>query len=410
MQTLGKEDEDISMNIDTLFDGPLWRSRSHEIITGAAGGLGEKLGVSPWAIRLGLAILSVAAGLGVLVYVLLVLASAKRTTDDVPQLVVSPSQRRSTGFVVLCIGLLFLLGGTLEPTTLTLLFPLILIAAGSAVVWARADDDGQEQLRRNPAAWLVGGRGGVWRVGLGLILFALGMSLVVLDNASMQTMWRVMIGMLQLTAGLAILVGPGVARLWNGFTAERNDRMRSDARAEVSAHLHDSVLNTLALLQRLDDVNEMKSLARTQERELRAWMQGRSQHDSDTYVDDALRAMASAIERERYCEIDVVVVGAHVELNGQTTSMLDAAKEAMTNAAKHAGVQKINVYAECDHGELTIFVRDDGVGFDVDGVDGTRQGIRESIVGRMERVGGTAKVSSTMGEGTEVELHAKVAE
>jgi signal transduction histidine kinase len=191
-------------------------------------------------------------------------------------------------------------------------------------------------------------------------------------------------------------------RLLRSLAAEREERIRSQARAEMGAHLHDSVLQTLALVQkRAEDPRAVAALARTQERELRAWLAGREGgHDG---LAAALEAAAGDVERAHGVAVEVVVVGDR-ELDARGEALVAAAREAMVNAAKFGGGSTVDVFAETDERELQVFVRDRGPGFDPDAVPADRRGVRESIVGRMARHGGRAVIRSAPGSGTEVEL------
>lgn len=183
---------------------------------------------------------------------------------------------------------------------------------------------------------------------------------------------------------------------------ERGARIRSEERAEVAAHLHDSVLQTLALIQKGSaDASEVRHLARVQERELRAWLLG-AREGGETMV-GALEAACSEIERRLGVAVDLVAVGDR-GLDDRLQAMVAAAAESVMNAAKHSGVETISVYAEAGGDPVQVYVRDRGVGFEPDAVGSDRRGLAESVMGRMERHGGSAEISSSPGSGTEVRL------
>ncbi|HEX4811301.1 MAG TPA: ATP-binding protein, partial [Nonomuraea sp.] len=190
---------------------------------------------------------------------------------------------------------------------------------------------------------------------------------------------------------------------------ERRERIRQEERAEVAAMVHDSVLHTLTLIQRVaHDPREVTRLARSQERELRNWLYQPAQ-DADATVAAAVRRIAAEEEDAHGVPIEVVCVGdLDIDAQGRLAAMLKAARQAMVNAAKYSESSSISVYAEVEGEEVTIFVKDRGKGFDLDAVPLDRMGIRESIIGRMERHGGTARVRTELGEGTEVMLTMKV--
>lgn len=188
------------------------------------------------------------------------------------------------------------------------------------------------------------------------------------------------------------------------LAAEQLVRARAEERAEMAAHLHDSVLQTLALIQRQSaNEGEVLSLARRQERELRAWLYGQGDGPAAGTFSDHLRRICADVEEAHHVPIDLVAVG-DVERTPSTEALVQAAREAMVNAARHSGADHVAVYAEALPDRITVFVRDRGRGFDFESVSVDRRGIRESIVKRLERSGGRASIASSIGEGTEVEM------
>jgi len=170
----------------------------------------------------------------------------------------------------------------------------------------------------------------------------------------------------------------------------------------MAAHLHDSVLQTLALIQRqADDPKAVQQLARRQERELRTWLYG--DELSELTLKAALTAAAAEVEDERGIPVEIIVVG-DCETSDSVQALVRAARETMVNAAKHSGADKIDVYAEVDEDCVEVFIRDRGKGFDMDAVSEDRMGVRGSIIDRMARHGGTAQIRSTPGDGAEVRL------
>ena len=203
-----------------------------------------------------------------------------------------------------------------------------------------------------------------------------------------------------------VIFAPWFVRLAKSLTAERAERIRSQERAEVAAHLHDSVLQTLALVQkRAGNPREVAALARRQERELRTWLSGAPAHGAgERWLAAELESAAQEVEEAHGVPIDVVAVG-DAELDADGEALVAAAREAMLNAAKFAGADApVAVYAEATGGRLQVFVRDRGPGFDPSAVPADRRGVRESILGRMERHGGRAAIHASPGGGTEVEL------
>ena len=206
-----------------------------------------------------------------------------------------------------------------------------------------------------------------------------------------------------LVAG-ALILAPWWIRLVRGLADERAERIRSQERAELAAHLHDSVLQTLALMQRrAENPREVAGLARRQERELRAWLNGGRPLGERGTLAAALELAAAEVEEDHGVAVDVVTVG-DCPLDPGAEALVAATREAVVNAAKFAGPEPVSVYAEVGEERVEVFVRDRGPGFDPDAVPEDRRGVRESIVGRMRRHGGDAVVHTGVGAGTEVEL------
>ncbi|NLA28343.1 MAG: histidine kinase, partial [Propionibacterium sp.] len=207
-------------------------------------------------------------------------------------------------------------------------------------------------------------------------------------------------------AGVLVVAAPWILRYRRTMAAAHEEKLIADTRADMAAHLHDSVLQTLALIQRqADDPKQVASLARRQERELRAWLY--ADQTGPSTLRAALTEAGGEVEDERGIPVEVVCVG-DIELNEGLRALVQAAREAMMNAAKHSGAPGIDVYAEVepsDEGQFVqVFVRDRGKGFDLAEVADDRMGIRSSIIGRMERHGGSAQIRSASGEGTEIRL------
>ncbi|MGH3390337.1 MAG: sensor histidine kinase, partial [Actinomadura sp.] len=217
---------------------------------------------------------------------------------------------------------------------------------------------------------------------------------------------EVLIATAVILTGVVLIATPWLLRLWQDLDAERRERIRSQERAELAAHVHDSVLHTLTLIQRnAGDPREVQRLARSQERELRSWLYA-PRADPDETVAAAVQKLAGEVEDDHGVPIEVVCVG-DCPLDERIGAMLQAAREAMVNAAKYAEAPSVSVYAEVEGEHVTIFVRDRGKGFDLEGIPADRMGVRGSIIGRMERNGGKATVRTAPGEGTEVRLEIK---
>lgn len=254
-----------------------------------------------------------------------------------------------------------------------------------------------------------GGReGSSWSVRLGGklgLLLRAGAAIVLLHAMGFLRADRHAIGGLFLAAvAIAVVFGPWLLKLGRSLSFEREARIREQERAEVAAHLHDSVLQTLALIQtRSADAAQVAALARRQERELRRWLLARPGSSAHVSMKSLLQDAASAVEELHGARVEVVVVG-DGRLDGRMEAVVHAAREALTNAAKFAGSSHVDLYAEIGSERAEVFVRDRGVGFDPRSIPSDRRGVRESMIGRMERNGGSCTIRSTAGQGTEVEL------
>jgi signal transduction histidine kinase len=283
--------------------------------------------------------------------------------------------------------------------------------AGIALLWRQADEAQRERWldssgRIDPVRAVFGNGG--WaayaRVGVGLGLVVVALVVFGVTTGSVRLAGPVVVAGLLGIAGLALVVGPWVLRLVNDLGAERTERIRTQERADMAAHLHDSVLQTLALIQNnAGDATTVARLARAQERDLRTWL-FEDGTVGETTLAGALRDLAAAVEETHPVVVDVVSVGDCADAEAVRT-VVDATREAVVNAAKHAGVPRVDVYAEATAEAVEVFVRDRGTGFDLDAVATDRYGVRHSIMDRMARHGGRAEVRTSPGAGTEVRLH-----
>ncbi|MHC0434046.1 ATP-binding protein [Streptomyces sp. O3] len=287
------------------------------------------------------------------------------------------------------------------------LWPTVLVGAGVALVWRQADN-----ARR--ARWIAVGRRrrtlNLARSAAGVLLVGAGVSSIFIVQGSTHDLGAVLQAALAVFVGIALLAGPYLVRMAQDLSEERLMRIRAQERAEVAAHVHDSVLHTLTLIQRnADNAGEVRRLARAQERDLRTWLYkpegtGKEEDDEPDTLADAVRGAAAEVEDKHGVPIEVVVVG-DCPLDEKLTAQMQAAREAMVNAAKYGGEGgAVQVFAEVEGDTVFVSVRDRGPGFDLDAVPTDRMGVRESIIGRMERHGGTARLRSPQGGGTEVEL------
>jgi len=244
----------------------------------------------------------------------------------------------------------------------------------------------------------------VSRRGVGVTL-VLGAGIAALwANGAIRPAGEAVLTAVVVLIAVAFIFAPSWRRLARSLAAEQAERVRSQERADVGAHLHDSVLQTLALIQRSsEDPRRVAMLARTQERELRAWLAGEQQQRDGASLAEALKGAAAEVEAAAGGSLDVVTVG-DCQLDEPAAAVLAAAREAMLNAAKFAVDGPVSVFAELSPARIGVFVRDRGPGFELASVPAQRRGVRESIVGRMRRAGGSASVRSNARAGTEVEL------
>jgi signal transduction histidine kinase len=359
-------------------------------------GLAEHLGLDVTVVRVAFAVL-LAAGVGVVAYVALWLLVPQR--DE-------PAGPRNIGqlfaYAALVVGLcLFTWGaGALNWA----MWPIVAGGIGVGVIWQQADPERRRRwVRGSQAMWL--------RSIIGTLLVAAGLVAFLAQQIHPGQAGQVLLGSTVVLAGVAVVVAPWLLRMWRDLDAERRERIRSQERAEVAAHVHDSVLHTLTLNQRsAHDPREVQRLARAQERDLRAWLY-EPKADAEQHLAAAVRKAAAEVEDHHGMPIEVVCVG-DCPLDERLGAMLQAAREAMVNAAKYADgepgdqgrTSSVSVYAEVVGDDVSIFVRDRGRGFDLDAIPHDRMGLRESIIGRMERNGGKAGIRTAPGEGTEVRL------
>jgi signal transduction histidine kinase len=237
------------------------------------------------------------------------------------------------------------------------------------------------------------------------VLVLAGIAVFLAANNALEATRQVVLAVIVTAAGLALILYPWIRRLVDELATERRERIRSEERAEVAAHIHDSVLQTLAMIQRnADRPKELVALARRQERELRSWLYGGDERHAPGSLAAAVTAMAEEVEAVHGIEVDVVTVG-DCPVDDRVEALVGAAREAVVNAAKHAGVPLVSVFVEAGEQRVTAFVRDRGQGFDVDAVPADRRGIAESIRQRVQRHGGRVTITSSPGgEGTEVAL------
>lgn len=403
-------------------EGPpkLHRHRSGRAIAGVCTGLADHLGVKVLWVRAAFAALAALGGAGMLAYGLLWVFVPQRSGEPASQPGSAKERQQAVALMVLGIGLA--VGGSTVTGALSgwAAVPIAVALVGAAVVWREADES---QRRR----WVSGTRtgvmgvvlgGGGWsaaiRILTGVALVITGVGVVALRSGSMAQVQFALIAVFATLVGVAVLTVPFWLRMVRDLGEERRARIRTEERAEIAAHLHDSVLQTLALIQKQAEApKEVARLARGQERELRGWLYGPSGYGSPKEVESdgtgvvllsaAIATACGEVEDSFAISVSQVVVG-DTALDEPLTAIVQAAREAIVNAAKHAGVDEVSVYAEVEPTAVTVFVRDRGKGFDPEQVSADRHGLADSIRGRMERNGGTVRVRTAPGDGTEVQL------
>lgn len=392
----------------------LFRSRTDSVVGGVSGGLARHLNISVGWIRAIFVLLAIMGGAGVLAYALLwiFVPIDPGYSESAPE---ETGRDRRQAFGIAALGLALMIGAGalgLNQTLGWVLGPLGLAAVGGALIWREADETRRARWRRTAAGMARPGGTGWWRLIGGLALVVGGLAVFLLGQLDLADLRSTVIAVLLTLVGVGIITVPWWVRLMRDLGSERQGRIREKERAEIAAHLHDSVLQTLALIQRqAGDAREVQRLARGQERELRTWLygptgyatSGAGQSTVDTKFATAIATAVGEIEDTYAVAITPVLVG-DADMNPHLAALVAAAREAMVNAAKHAGVPEISVYAEVEDGVASVFVRDRGAGFDPTDVEADRRGLAESIRGRMERHGGKAIVRSTPGTGTEIEL------
>jgi signal transduction histidine kinase len=389
-------------------------------VAGVAAGLADHLGVRVLWVRAIFAVLAAFGGAGLLAYGLLWVFVPQRSGEDASEPTSPKERQQAIGLLVLGIGLA--VGGSTVTGAISgwVAVPLAVALVGAAVVWREADESQRRRWRtgaRSGVAGVVLGGGG-WsaavRILAGVALVVTGIGVMVIRSGSFDQVQFALIAVLATLIGVAVLTVPFWLRMVRDLGEERRARIRTEERAEIAAHLHDSVLQTLALIQKQSDTpKEVARLARGQERELRGWLYGPAGYGAKKLDNEggqlstAIAAACGEVEDAFAISVSQVVVG-DAELDEPLTALVQAAREAMVNAAKHASIEEVSVYAEVEPTAVTVFVRDRGKGFDPEAISDDRHGLADSIRGRMERNGGTVRLRTAPGEGTELQLEMPV--
>jgi signal transduction histidine kinase/phage shock protein PspC (stress-responsive transcriptional regulator) len=366
------------------------------MLAGVAGGVAAHLRQDPIVVRVAFVVLAT-AGIGVIAYGLLWLSMPVAPSGSRPPRTEGawrPSGPRQWVVLgLLAVGAVVLLGQLTTWGAGDIVLPLLVVAVGLAVIWRQLDSDSTLKLSENR-----------WGLAGGVVLAGGGVVLLLATTGQLAAARNGFTATLVILAGVVLATAPLWRRLLDSRAEERAARVRSEERAAVAAHLHDSVLQTLALIQRhADEPQSVHRLARGQERELRAWLYDPAAvREGGTWA-GLVAGIVADVEGDHALTVDPVVVG-DAPVDDALAALGAAAREALVNVAKHSGVTAADLYTEVTAERVSVFVRDRGKGFDPATVPTDRRGLRDSVAGRLTRLGGTAEIRSAPGEGTEVEL------
>ena len=375
---------------------PLRRAVDGRALGGVAAGLAQHLGVPVLALRLAFLALTLASGLGIAAYavfwVFLPQADGATARPD----------RKGQGLLVVALLVCAAGLGVLVPLGVLPRWsstgPLLVVVAGTALVWQQADAAQRDRWRQSATS----GPGGLLRLGIGAVLVTFGVVGFLASRGQLAVARAGLLSTVVVVVGLVVLSSPWWFSMASELGRERRERIRSQERAEVAAHLHDSVLQTLTLIQRAaDSPAEVSRLARSQERALRTWLY--AQQAPTGTLGSALQRIALEVEESSGVPVEVVIV-ADTGLDERLEALLAATREAVLNAANHSGAALVDVYCEVEPEQVSVFVRDRGCGFDPAAVSSDRHGLAGSVTGRMTRHGGSARIRSSPGAGTEIAL------
>jgi signal transduction histidine kinase/phage shock protein PspC (stress-responsive transcriptional regulator) len=399
---------------------PLLRS-SDALIAGVCGGLAVHLGISRRVARIGMVALTLVGGAGVVLYgwlwLLVPTAEERRRgvlapaglrlgaptlagpqTGPVRSFKAAGSREVMIGVGLLVVAAAFVAQQLGVNVQWGWLVPAAAVALGAVLAWSQLDEARRARLMDHAGATRAEG---VARLAAGLVLVMVGLLILVSGSLSWEFTWPALLATAAVLGGVGLVLAPWGVKFWKDLEAERAARVRETQRAEFAAHLHDSVLQTLALIQnRAASEQDVVRLARAQERELRRWLYADAAERTGNLA-DRIKAVAAEVEEAYGHPVDVVSVG-DTPMTPRQDALVQATREAIFNAAKHAG-GVVSVYLEAGERVSQVFVRDRGPGFDLAAVPADRLGIRESVINRMQRHGGTARIRSS-NAGTEVHL------
>ncbi len=398
--------------------GPLRRAREDRLVGGVAAAIANRIGRDVTTVRIVLVVAAVLSGgfvaaAYIVAWMLIPMAGTEHSVAGKAM-----TDRRGLALVAGFWSVLIVirvLGEAFHAGWLgSLLWPLAIAGAGLVLIWRNAPEDEQAMIRHQvqPLLGLTTGSrraGLILRLTVAVILLAGGIGALQSANENIALL-RPLAGVALLISAIVVLLGPWWLRIARDLVLERQARVRAEERADIAARVHDSVLQTLALIQRrADQPQQVVALARAQERELRSWLfDGRPPGTIDEAMTLAggVRLIQQEVEAQHGVAVEVVMVG-DCPLDDDLAALLAAAREATVNAVKWSGASVVSIFAEVEPAEVSVFVRDRGQGFDPDAVPADRKGVAQSIRARVARHGGSATIRSTPGEGTEVSLSMK---
>lgn len=395
----------------------LYRVREGRVLSGVCAGLGAHLGVAATTVRLVFVVSCLAVGIGAVAYVALRVLTRQVLTVAEATNPLSARRARAVTRPVraldrLMVPLALVLCVVGVRFSVTVGVTTILVLGGGVMVWRTFGPDqlsmpsritGRTPARSPGAAQWTGMLGGLLLIIAGLGFWAWR----TWGGAGSGSFLPALIASVILVVGVLIVLIPLWLKLWSTADAAARDRAATEERARIAARIHDSVLQTLTVIQRQSDQPEIAKLARTQERQLRQWLFGAGESVSTGTLFGGLRVASGEVEDMYGVQIRPVTVGEDLPVDNALMALLQAGRECMVNAAKHSGCDEVNVYCEVGRGVVELFVRDRGCGFDPETVPADRHGLRGSVIGRMREVGGTVIVDSGS-FGTEVTLHLNV--
>ncbi len=395
---------------------PLRRERDGRLAGGVVAGISAKTGVDVTALRAGLVVITLlSTGVGATAYVLawLLLPITGESSNIASRALTDKRGIAMAALLASVLAVLMIVASALGAAWLNAVaWPIIISVSGMLLIWRNADPDEQAMLHRlaEPVVGSAAGRtrDRIWlRVLITGVLLGAGLS-VLLHGRERFDLLGPLGGIVLILAAITVALAPWWLRIARDLVEERQARIRAEERADMAARVHDSVLQTLALIQRrATEPQQVIQLARLQERELRSWLfddqaPGTIKGEGVTLA-AGIGQIQQEVEAQHRIAVDAVTVG-DCELDEDLEAMLAAAREATVNAAKWSGTDTVSLFAEVEPDAVSIFVRDRGRGFDPDAVPGDRKGLAESVCARMARRGGSAAVRSAPGEGTEVTL------